>query len=129
MLAIIHPHHPLTDQDDLDHVLTWQEKRALSKSLTIQFRKIVYQIQTLRPTYAMRHAAVTVCLDAQDHPTIFYKGTSLDYTIFHQQARKSEIVDPKQLNRIIQSLHKPAPDHPWRKGFATPLSQKSRENW
>jgi transposase len=116
-------HRSLTDQDDLDQILTWQETRTLSKNLTLQFRNTVYQIQTPRPTYAMRHAAVTVCLDAQDQLAIFYKGRSLDYTIFHQQSKQSEIVDTKQLIAVIRSPHKPAPDHPWRQGFATPLSQ------
>jgi transposase len=116
-------HRLLTDQDDLDQILTWQETRTLSKNLTLQFRKTVYQIQTPRPTYAMRHAAVTVCLDAQEQLAIFYKGKSLDYTIFHQQSRQSEIVDTKQVNLAIQNLHRPAPNHPWRRGFATPLSK------
>jgi transposase len=119
-------HRLLTDQDDLDQILTWQETRTLSTNLTLQFRKTVYQIQTPRPTYALRHAAVTVCLDAQEQLTIFYKGKSLDYTIFHRQSKQSEIVDTKQLNAVVRSPHKPAPDHPWRKGFATPLS-KSRD--
>jgi transposase len=119
-------HRPLTDQDDLAQILTWQETRTLSKNLTLQFRKTVYQIQTQRPTYAMRHAEVTICLDAQEQLAIFYKGKSLDYTIFHRQSKQSEIVDTKQLNAVVRNPHKPAPDHPWRKGFATPLS-KSRD--
>jgi hypothetical protein len=113
-------HRPLTDQHDLDHILTWQETRTLSKNLTIQFRKTVYQIQTKRPTYALRHAPVTVCLDAQENLSILYKGTPLDYTVFHRQAKQSEIVDTKQLNALVRKPHKPAPDHPWR----TPLSKK-----
>ena len=117
-------HRPLADQDDLDQILTWQETRILSKNLTIQFRKTVYQIQTQRPTYALRHAPVTVCLDAQDNLSILYQDQPLDYTIFHQQSKQSLIVDPKQLNAVVPKPHKPAPDHPWRKGFATPLSKK-----
>jgi transposase len=120
-------HRLLTDQDDLNQILTWQETRTLSKNLTLQFRKTVYQIQTQHPTYAMRHAVVTVCLDAQDQLAIFYKNKSLDYTIFHQQSKQSEIVNTKQINQTIQNPRKPAPDHPWRKGFATPLSKKSRD--
>ena len=120
-------HRLLTDQDDLDQILTWQETRTLSKNLTLQFRKVVYQIQTERPTYALRHAAVTVCLDAQDNLTILYKGKPLDYTVFHKQAKQSQIVDTKQLNDAVRTPQKPAPDHPWRKGFATPLSKKSRD--
>jgi transposase len=117
-------HRPLAHQDDLDQILTWQETRILSKNLTIQFRKTVYQIQTKRPTYALRHAPVTVCLDAQENLSILYKGKPLDHTIFHRQAKQSQIVDPKQLNALVRKPYKPAPDHPWRKGFATPLSKK-----
>ena len=125
--STLNAHRSLTRQDDLDRILTWMETRALSKNLTLQFRKTVYQIQTPRPTYAMRHASVTVCLDAQGQVSIFYKDKLLDYTIFHQQSKQSEIVDPKQLNAVVRKPNKPAPDHPWRKGFATPLSQKSRD--
>lgn len=117
-------HRPLSNQDDLDRILTWQETRILSKNLTLQFRKTVYQIQTNRPSYALRHAPVTVCLDAQENLAILYKGKPLDYTIFHRQTKQSEIVDPKTLNALVRKPHKPAPDHPWRKGFASPLSKK-----
>jgi transposase len=121
-------HRPLSAQDNLAHILTWQEIRTLSKNLTLQFHKAVYQIQTPRPTYALRHATVSVCLDAQDNVTILYKGNALLYTIFHQQSKQAEIVHAKQIDLALlnqRKAHKPAPDHPWRKGFATPLS-KSR---
>ena len=124
----VNAHRPLTARDDLTHILTWQETRTLSKNLTLQFEKVVYQIQTERPTYALRKAVVSVCEDAQHKITIFYKGRSLPYTVFHQQAKQSEIVSTKNVNHVLPaSPHKPALDHPWRKGFATPLSkQKSR---
>jgi hypothetical protein len=99
---------------------------SFGKNLTLQFHKIVYQIQTPHPTYTMRHAAVTICLDARQNVTILYKGKSLDYTIFHKQSNQSEVVQPKQINLALLNqsrAHKPAPDHPWHKGFATPLSQ------
>ena len=117
-------HQPLSDQDDLDQILTWQETRTLSKNLSLQFRKTVYQIQTQRPTYALRHAAVTVCLGALENILILYKGQPLDYTVFHRQTQQSQIVDTKQLNFAVRKPHIPASDHPWRKGFTTPLSHK-----
>jgi transposase len=119
-------HRPLTAQDNLARIFTWQETRVLSKNLTLQFQKIVYQIQTQRPTYAMRHTAVTVCLDAQGKVILLYKGRLLEYTIFHQQTKQAQIVDAKQIDRTLlnhSKAHKPAANHPWRKGFATPLSQ------
>jgi len=117
-------HRPLTTKDDLTRILTWQETRTLSKNLTIQFEKVVYQIQTRRPTYALRQAVVTVCLNAQQNMTILYKGKSLPYTIFHQQAKQSEVVPSKNVSQVLPP-HKPAPDHPWRTGFATPLSKRT----
>jgi hypothetical protein len=123
-------HRPLTAKDDLARILTWQETRTISKNLTIQFEKIVYQIQTDRPTYSLRQAVVTVCMDANQNITILYKGKSLPYTVFHKQARQSEVVSAKDVNQSLDKKlsppSKPAPDHPWRKGFATPLSKKSR---
>src|SRR5215211_2744922 len=104
-------------------IITWQEPRTLSKNLTLQFEKVVYQIQTQRPTYSMRQAIVTVCKDAQQNITILYKGKSLPYTIFHKQTKQSEVVHAKNVNQILPP-HKPAPDHPWRQGFATPLSKR-----
>ena len=119
-------HRPLTAQDDLARLFRWQEPRILSKNLTLQFHKIVYQIQTEHPSYAMRNAAVTVCLDDQENITILYKGKSLNYTVFHQQAKQSEIIQSKQIDQALlnqSKAHKPSADHPWKKGFATPLAR------
>lgn len=119
-------HRPLTAKEDLARILTWQETRSVSKNLTIQFEKVVYQIQTDRPSYALRNAQVTLCLNAQDEMTILYNGKPLPYTIYNQQAKQAEIVSAKQLDLALQQKplpHKPAPNHPWRQGFATPLSK------
>ena len=120
-------HRPLTPKEDLARILTWQETRSLSKNLTLQFQKTVYQIQTNRPTYSLRNAQVTVCANAQEEITIWYAGKTLSYSIYKQQAKQAEIVSAKQLAQALpqtRSPHKPAPDHPWRQGFATPLSKR-----
>lgn len=110
-------HRPLVSPENLAHILAWQEPRILSKNLTLQFKKVVYQIQTLRPTYALRNAQVTVCEDANGQITILYKGKTLEFTIFHKQLRQAEVVETKDVDHALQSqrmAHKPAPDHPWR---------------
>ena len=119
-------HRLLTAKEDLARILTWQETRSLSKNLTLQFEKVVYQIQTNRPTYALRKAQVTVCLNAQAEITILYNGKALPYSIYHPQAKQAQVVSAKQLDLALKKKRlptKPAPDHPWRKGFATPLSK------
>ena len=120
-------HRPLSAKENLAHIFTWQETRTLSKNLTLQFYKTVYQIQTPRPSYALRNAQVTVCLNAQEQITILYNRKSLPYTIYTHQAHQADIVSAKQLDPAFPTKplpHKPAPDHPWRLGFATPLSKR-----
>jgi transposase len=123
----VNAHRPLTAKDDLARILTWQETRTLSKNLTLQFEKTVYQIQTDRPSYALRNAQVTVCVNNRDEITILYNGKALSYSIYQQQAKQAEIVPAKQLDLALNAKRlppKPAPDHPWRRGFATSLSKR-----
>jgi hypothetical protein len=35
-------HRPLTELDDLDEALSWQEERTVSNSLTVQYDRVVY---------------------------------------------------------------------------------------
>lgn len=121
-------HRPLTAPQALAHILAWQEPRVISKNLTLQFKKVVYQIQTERPSYALRNAQVTVCEDATGQITVLYKGQSLDYTIFHKQPHQAEIVETKDVDYALRSqrmAHKPAPDHPWHSRDHLPPSPKS----
>lgn len=122
--STVDAHRPLTVKDDLAHILTWQETRSLSKNLTLQFQKTVYQIQTQRPTYALRNAQVKVCVNALDQVSIWYKDQQLEYSLYQPQTQQAQVVLAKDLDHALMSHTptKPAPDHPWRKGFATPLS-------
>lgn len=108
-------HRPLQPQDDLEHIFTRQVIRTLSKNLTVQYNKVFYQIQTKRPTYAMRKASVTVCENAQGQVTILYRGKSLEYTIYLKQERQAEVVSSKSLDHNLKSPIRPQDDHPWRK--------------
>jgi transposase len=125
--STVDAHRCLTAKENLARILTWQETRTLSKNLTLQFHKTVYQIQSERPTYALRNAQVTVCVNAQEQITILYNRQALPYSIYKQQAKQAEIVSTKQLDHALQQRqlpHKPAPDHPWRQGFPRPLSKR-----
>ncbi|HMB21723.1 MAG TPA: hypothetical protein VKP08_02770 [Anaerolineales bacterium] len=118
-------HRPITAKEGLARILTWQEPRTLFKNLTLQFRKIVYQIQTERPTYALRNAQVTVCVNAQEELTILYNGKTLPYSIYQQQAKQAEVVSPKDLDAALQPMRlppTPTSDHPWRT-YDQPLSK------
>lgn len=123
----VNMHRPLLPIQNLDEILCLKYTRILSRQLSISYGNKIYQIQTERPAYAMRHAPVTVQEDLSGNVRIVYKGQSLAYTILKEQP-KADIVDSKSLNnavdRISQSLGisitvaktpwVPGRNHPWR---------------
>jgi hypothetical protein len=97
-------HRPLATGDDLERIFTLQESRSLSKNLTLQYRKVIYQIQTTRPSYALRRAKVQVCEQADGHINIEYRGKDLPYSIYQRQERQAEVVEAKQVNSAVDAL-------------------------
>ena len=108
-------HRSLGTNEDLERVFNLQEDRILSKNLTLQYKNVVYQIQTSRPSYAMRNAPVTVCEDDQGQIKILYKGQTLAYTIYRKQQRQAEVVSSKAIDQKLKKPYKPGKDHPWRR--------------
>lgn len=125
-------HRNLAPTDDLAHILVQKHIRRLSKQLTLSYDNRIYQITTDRPTYAMRHAAVSVYEDPQEKITIWYKKALLSYRAITKQP-KSAIVDTKQvtviLDRITQSSQrawaKPAGNHPWRQAARLYIEERA----
>ena len=121
-------HSPLTEMDQLDRILCRKAQRTLSKNLTIQYDRTTYQIRVNRPAYAMKNATVTILESPKGEITILYKNQPLPFEIFQQQEKQAKVVPAKSVDfelRNAANAHPPAKDHPWRKGFATPLSKPS----
>ncbi len=108
-------HRPLLKTENLDLILTRQKIGTLSKNLTVQSNRVIYQIQSNRPGYALRNAQVTVCENANGEVTILYKNKPLPYTIFHKASQQAEVVDSKTLDRHIRLPKPPPANHPWRR--------------
>jgi transposase len=120
-------HRPLLPQDDLARILTVQELRVLSKNLTLQYDKVIYQIYTSRPTYALRNAQVVVRENRHGEITIEYQGKPLQYGVYRRQMRAAEEVSSKQISLALEPLSEEQPqpaqrkpyippaDHPWRR--------------
>jgi transposase len=119
--STVNMHRPLTSTDNLDTVLVQKQRRILSKTLTVSYGNRIYQIDTDRPTYAMRHAAVTVREDTHGQITIVYGPTILRYHVVTIQ-QKTAITDTKHVNSTVDALMshhptKPAFNHPWRQPY------------
>ena len=122
-------HRPLLISHDLDRLFTIQTPRTISKNLTLQHNKLVYQLQQPRGTRAFRGAKVLVLEDAAGQLTIEYQGRQLAYSLYQQQSRQAEVVPSKLIAPAVEAAHKkqqpaqPAANHPWR-NYGTPLSVK-----
>jgi transposase len=114
-------HRPLLASESLDQIFTWRETRTLSTNLTLQYNKVIYQIQSKRPGYSMRHAKVTVCQNQKGEIEILYKGRSLPFNIFQKQERQAEVASSKSLDEALKNTWKPPVNHPWRT-YGQPLS-------
>ena len=120
-------HAPLDENVPLSRILCRKSERILSKNLTIKYDKTIYQIKVNRPAYAMKNAKVTVLESPKGEITILYKNQPLLFEVHNLQEKQASVVPAKSINielRNASHAHTPAPDHPWCKGFATPLSKQ-----
>mgnify|MGYP006877901157 FL=1 len=76
----------------------------------------------------MRKAPVTVYEKAKGEITVVNKNKPLNFTAYYQEQKQAVVVPAKSIDYELRNsarAHIPAPDHPWRKGFKTPLSKKN----
>lgn len=113
-------HTPLTSADNLDLILSRKETRTLSKNLTFQYHKTIYQIHVDRPSYALRNAVVTVFENSKKEVSVLYKNKPIAFEVYYQQQKQADVVPSKSIDfelRNASNAHKPAPNHPWRNPY------------
>lgn len=117
-------HRSLRLTDDLTRILALRELRTLSKNLTLNYNRTVYQIHTRRAPYALRHAQVEMRERFDGTLQILYKDKPLEYSIYREPPRQAELIPGKELNAVLDThrtrpkkhqVHIPPADHPWRK--------------
>jgi transposase len=99
-------HRPLTELDDLDEVLCWQEERTVSNSLTVQYDRVVYLLEPNEVTVGLRRKKVRI----HDYPdgtiAIKYDGADLPYSVFDKvrQVKQADIVSNKRLGAVLKHV-------------------------
>ena len=104
-------HEPLRPENNLDLIFTKRYTRKLSKNLELQYKRVIYQIQSDRPTYTLKGREVTVCENEEGKLTVFLDQTQLNFRRFFRQPKRNAVATAKDIER--QST-KPSSDHPWR---------------
>jgi hypothetical protein len=107
----IDSHEPLRPENDLELIFTRRASRKLSKGLSFEYHRMIYQIVTDRPAYALQGRTVTVCEKEDGKIIVLLNQTQLMFKPFMRQPKRNGIASSKDIDR--QSF-KPAKDHPWR---------------
>jgi transposase len=117
-------HRPkIFSQDKLDLIFSIQHQRVLSKNLSLQFKKVIYNIQSPGIGYALRKAKVTVCECLNGNVVLLRDGKPLPYSTIILGQAEPHVETSKTINARIDWVIarnkanpkcKPAPNHPWR---------------
>jgi hypothetical protein len=104
-------HIPLDPAIDLDRIFACHYTRIISKNLQIQFNRVIYQIKTTRPAYALQGRQVTAVLYPDQQVAFYLNHQLLTVEEFRQQPKQAAVKSSKDL---AKSSYSPSPNHPWR---------------
>ena len=99
-------HRPLTELDDLEEILSWQENRTVSGSLTVPYDRVVYLLEPNDVTKGLQRKKVRV----HDYPdgtiAIKYEGLDLPYSVFDKvrQVKQADVVSNKRLGTVLKHV-------------------------
>lgn len=88
----------------MDEILSWQEERTVSNSLTVQYDRVVYLLEPNEVTKDLRRKKVRV----HDYPdgtlAIKYQGAGLPYSVFDKvrQVKQADVVSNKRLGAVLK---------------------------
>jgi len=101
-------HRPMAEFDDLDLVMSWQEARTVSSSLTVQYDKVIFLLEPNTITAAIKRKKVVI----HDYPDgrleIRYDGLPLPYSRFDKlrQVNQAQVVNNKRLGAALAHIKK-----------------------
>ncbi|MEM7465998.1 MAG: ISNCY family transposase [Pseudomonadota bacterium] len=96
-------HRPLSEHNHLDRLLSWQEQRTVSNSLTIQYDRVLFLLAPTEFSRGLKRQKVTVYDYPDGRLEIGYEGQLLPYTVFDKvsQVNQAEIVSNKRLGSAL----------------------------
>ncbi len=97
-------HRSLTELDQLDEILSWQEDRTVSHSLTVQYDRVVYLLEPTGIAKDLQRKKIRVYDYPDGTVAIKYEGTDLPYSVFDKvrQVKQADIVSNKRLGSVLK---------------------------
>ena len=128
-------HRPvLHDAGELALILCEHHVRKLSRNLTFKFECREHQLTGQGKGCRLRGAAVTVCKGFNGSVAVLHKGRELAFRVLAEGGAAAPVEDGKGVrDRVGKALAeqaarrdwKPAPDHPWRRGFKPSAAERA----
>ena len=99
-------HRSLTELEQLVEILTWQEERTVSRSLTLQYARVVYLLEPTGLAIDLQRKKVRV-YDYPDGTLVIKHGNVvLPYKVFDEarQVKQADIVSNKRLGSVLELI-------------------------
>jgi hypothetical protein len=99
-------HRPLQSSDDLARIFSWQETRLVSKSLTLNYKRVLYVLDPTDAARAARRKRVGI-EEREDGTLSFWHGEhELLATAFPKEYRvqQGEVVENKRLSAALEFI-------------------------
>jgi len=120
-------HEPVPAGLDLDEVFCLEEERVVSNDWVVQYENRYFQLEACQPLKVSARSQVTVRAWRDGRIKLLCGGRSLRWHELETRPKAEPRVRP--LVRRGVAAHKPAADHPWRRGLvAPPAPPKLRES-
>lgn len=97
-------HRAIISEKQLENALCFKEERKLTKNLELSFAGQIIQIQTDRPSYAMRGAKVLVVETLDGKMKIKYLGKELAYKLLRIKDHQGKIINRKESLKLKRAI-------------------------
>jgi transposase len=111
-------HEPVPAGLDLDEVFCLEQERVVSNDWVVQYENCYFQLEASQPVQVSAGSQVTVRAWRDKRIKLLYGRQPLRWHELERRPKAELRVRP--LVRRSVAARKPAPDHPWRRGFAGP---------
>ncbi|POR45063.1 transposase [Paraburkholderia eburnea] len=97
-------HRPLRDDENLDLLMTWRETRRVTKSLTVQYDRVMYLLDDTPENRKLIHRYIDVWEYPDGRIEIRADGRELPYRQYDRLAEVDQgiVVEHKRLSHVLQ---------------------------
>jgi hypothetical protein len=100
-------HRPLRDDEDLDLIFTWQEDRKLSRSLTLNYKRVIYLVEPGPETLTLIGERCRIHEREDGQIEIRHAGRQLPHRVFFDKnphVTEAAVVSNKRLAGVLSKI-------------------------